>query len=148
MQASARRLSVVSSTFPARRRLIRNVDTRIEYHFMAAHTTSEFHRWTRRLGKRWIYGLEVWSSLGFLLGPLLLGAGGISKYSWLLILRFALLVGGVLFWVAHRFCYYHCIKCPRCGYNPTRTKEGRIKKNWKATDTQVSKLTNCPKCGY
>jgi hypothetical protein len=46
------------------------------------------------------------------------------------------------------FCYYRFIRCPQCGHNPTRTKEGKRKKNFRASDTQLSKLTHCPKCEY
>jgi hypothetical protein len=55
---------------------------------------------------------------------------------------------GVAFVVAlvQRGLFYRAIRCPRCGHNPNRFKNGKnvpVKAAW----TRLAPLTVCPQCG-
>jgi len=60
----------------------------------------------------------------------------------LVIFMIAFLFGFIYDWM-----FFNLITCPKCKYNPTRTKEGRKKKVGHASiRTSLDKLEQCPKC--
>lgn len=114
---------------------------------MAKPAPSKSHVWIEKIGKMWILRLEFAAEAGLPLSLVVIAAGSFSKGPWLLNLGFVLLALVFVGFFIWSFCYYHFIRCPQCGHNPTRTKEGKRKKNFRASDAQLSKLTHCPKCG-
>ncbi len=100
------------------------------------------------MGKSWILRLDLVSEISLPVAILVMGIGSIVNISWLVRTGLTMLALSFVLFGIWQFCYFNYIKCPQCGHNPTRTKEGRRKKNFRAIATEVSKLTNCPKCGH
>ena len=53
------------------------------------------------------------------------------------------LMGGAL----EMYFIYYTIKCPNCGYNPTRNKNGKWSGE-KNLEGKIKKMTECPECKY
>ena len=104
------------------------------------------HVWVNHIGVGWIGYISFLADLLPILGVALLAIGGTFKVDWCLFTGFGIIVAGFICVALYSFLFYRIIKCPVCGFNPTRTKEGRARKNHRATETIVSKLTACPKC--
>lgn len=108
--------------------------------------TEPHYTWVRSIGRAWIGYLDFTSSIAMLLGVVFAAAGGMLKVDWLMFAGLSLLLVSVCSMVLYWFLFYRFIKCPVCGYNPTRTKDGRKRKNHRATETIISRLSACPKC--
>ena len=48
--------------------------------------------------------------------------------------------------LAHHFAFFTFIRCPHCGLNPTRTKQGK-KMNVKTVWRRLERYESCPRCG-
>jgi hypothetical protein len=46
----------------------------------------------------------------------------------------------------HQAAFFSLIRCPVCGYNPTRTMKGK-KLVYKTAWSRLAKYEHCPKCG-
>ncbi len=57
---------------------------------------------------------------------------------------FLLYVSGLC---ASYFLFYHTIKCPECGHNPTRRKDGKVASP-RYLEGKFKKMTECPECAY
>jgi hypothetical protein len=107
--------------------------------------------WLIRTGQLWKLRAEVWVGLlGF--AGLLLG---------LLSLLAAFTVGPVVLWAAGVFwalygfakfgvfwLKYHHIRCPRCGYNPTREADSGRRLPDDVVHEHLAIIEICPACAY
>jgi hypothetical protein len=102
--------------------------------------------WVRAIRRYWLLPAEMVGILllilGFLAGVLL---------SMLRSKSVAVVVGclwGASFVVTmlHHAAFFSLIRCPVCGYNPTRTLKGK-KLAYKTALSRLAKCEHCPKCG-
>ena len=114
--------------------------------------------WVRRIHRNWIFQLEaIGSFYGFSLIPLsILAVVGlvVSAYfvkppvlvvfvfigtAWALYFAVDTLVG---------IFTYNLIRCPKCGFNPTRRKADGRSVNPDIMCRRLEKLEECPACGF
>src|ERR1043166_2876958 len=106
--------------------------------------------WLRHTGQLW--------KVGFRLVPSLLGFFGLIASIplafvslWVVWLRWALLcfwIGYLLLYGLQEFLEFYCIKCPRCGYNPTRRKSDKKELPLSLATKRLCEWRGCPECGY
>ena len=108
--------------------------------------TESHHVWVKHIGVGWIGYFSFLADLLPLLGVVILAIGGAFKVDWCLFTGLGIILAGFICAAMYSTLFYCVIKCPVCGFNPTRTKDGRRRKNHRATETIVSKITTCPKC--
>jgi|GEM_PF-5971874 hypothetical protein len=105
-----------------------------------------YYIWVKSLGLNWLGYVSLVSELAPLLGIVVLSVGGLTKSYVTIYTGLAILGVGIAAFFIYTFFFFHSIRCPKCGYNPTRKKDGSRRKNFRATETSVSKLVACPKC--
>ncbi|MBB6096437.1 hypothetical protein HNQ60_005359 [Povalibacter uvarum] len=105
------------------------------------------HPWLQRTGQMWKFDLEGYLGLlGFFsFGILLLSlvASIFISRAWLLgvaLMSIYLLLGFVSAYV-----FYYRIRCPKCGHNPTRRKDGKWASS-RHVETKLQKMELCPVC--
>ena len=104
------------------------------------------YQWLRRIHRYWILPAEMVSTALFiaaLSSVVLLSLIGARQIvpSILCALLPASFIAGML----HHFVFYRAIRCPDCGHNPTRYKNGRnmpVKTAWK----RLRDMESCPIC--
>jgi hypothetical protein len=107
--------------------------------------------WLARTGQLWKLQAEVWAGLlgfaGALLAVLFLSAA--------FVLGPAILWAAGVIWALYGFAHfgtawlkYHRIRCPRCGYNPTRETDGGGRLPNDVVHERLATLEVCPVCGY
>jgi hypothetical protein len=108
------------------------------------------YRWLRRIGRYWILPSEMIPLVNVVLCAIVAGLAprvgvppSIIKY-----ICSALLVSGIIWMFAQQHLFYSAIRCPACGHNPNRTKEGRrMRYGMNAMWTRLRSLSHCPSCG-
>src|SRR5262245_52353834 len=106
--------------------------------------------WISNSGQRWKVGFEVYVGLFGFIGAAI---GLVSLIASFFVGPKALwLFGGV--WavygalrLAQYFIVYHFIRCPRCGFNPTRRQPDGKAMNAAVLWGRLGGLESCPNCG-
>ena len=105
--------------------------------------------WIRHINRLWVLEAEMLSSAFLVLGILVFLAGAFLPKSWhgvacgqfLIVASFPVTM--LQWWLL-----YHIVKCPRCGHNPTRTKDKKHKKmGTNLVWSRLRKYETCPECG-
>ncbi|CAN5457722.1 hypothetical protein BH09VER1_BH09VER1_55470 [soil metagenome] len=103
--------------------------------------------WLEKTGQIWKYELEGYLGI---LGAVSLAVLIVSLLASLVV-RWAWIVGAslmalyFLLGLASILVFYYTIRCPACGYNPTRKKDGK----WASTrylEGVFKKMELCPAC--
>jgi hypothetical protein len=104
------------------------------------------NRWLRSIGKYWILSSELAPNIllvGAFLGMFICFAIG-QKNAGLTV--FVVLISTSFIATAIQYhLFYHFIRCPRCGYNPTRYKNGKNIPT-KTVYKRLQDLEYCPAC--
>jgi endogenous inhibitor of DNA gyrase (YacG/DUF329 family) len=104
--------------------------------------------WLSATGQRWKYCFDLFIGVYGFFATLLAVGFGFAALMWpkmgyvSLALIAIYLLGGLI----EMYLMYWTIKCPKCGHNPTRRKDGK----WASPrylEGKFRKLTECPKCG-
>jgi hypothetical protein len=112
-----------------------------------SHAALREFTWVRAIHRYWLLPAEMVGIglliLGFLAGVVLSLLGGREIV--------AVAVGclwGASFLVTmlHHVAFFSLIRCPACGYNPTRTLAGK-KLAVKTALTRLARYEHCPRCG-
>jgi hypothetical protein len=108
--------------------------------------TSNDYRWLRSIHRYWILQAETVSILlfiaAFTLAPVLSFLDVEHLVGWTF---GGLLLASFLAALTQHFLFYRAIRCPICGFNPTRHKNGKNlprKTAWK----RLASMDNCPSC--
>jgi len=108
--------------------------------------TSKNYRWLRGIHRYWILQAEiVWLLLfiaAFALAPTLALFDAEHLVGWTF---GGLLVASFLAAVIQHFFFYRAIRCPKCGYNPTRHKDGTNLPR-KTALKRLAEMDSCPSC--
>jgi hypothetical protein len=108
------------------------------------------YEWLENTGQGWKVTFEVWVGL-FGFASVLLGLASLlfSAFAGPKVLWPAGVLWGIygLLRATQYVIVYHCIRCPRCGFNPTRrAADGRVMHE-KTMYARLAKLQSCPQCG-
>ena len=104
--------------------------------------------WLASTRQSWKYNVDLVVGIYGFFAVMVALAFGLAAFIWprfgyvSLVLVGLYLVGGCV----EMFVMYYLIKCPRCGHNPTRTKEGK----WASPrylEGKFKKMGECPRCG-
>ena len=107
--------------------------------------------WIEQTNQMWKVEFEIWVGLFGFLSIAVTFVGVFVR----MFVSFPLwwIVGGM--WSTYvvgnlfaRFLMYHRIKCPSCGYNPTRRKKDGKPISSKMFNSKVGALRFCPRCGH
>jgi hypothetical protein len=104
------------------------------------------YEWLRGIHRYWILPLEIASTVLLIAIPVsafVFWLAGLGDHS---ATAAALLAASFGIALVHHLAFYHLIRCPKCGHNPTKYKNGKkIPRNaaWK----RLSNYDACPKCG-
>jgi hypothetical protein len=74
---------------------------------------------------------------------LILGRPGVGNATWKA--GASLLAASLVVTLLHHVAFFALIRCPRCGYNPTRTLAGK-KMSIKTVVRRLEKFERCPRC--
>jgi hypothetical protein len=101
--------------------------------------------WVRSIGRYWLLPAELLGTLLLvvaavlmILGRTSLGSGTWKVGAWLLAASLALTL-------LHHVAFFSLIRCPACGYNPTRTLAGK-KMSVKTVHARLARYEQCPRC--
>ena len=104
--------------------------------------------WIETTNQKWKYWFEAYLGMfgffAFAFALVFAIAGLVWKY--LLFVSGGLILLYILGGLVEMYIFYYTIKCPRCGHNPTRRKDG----GWASPrylEGKFRKMTNCPQCG-
>jgi len=112
-------------------------------------TAATEYVWSKSIGRYWILKLEIVPTIFLVLAIAAATvwafapqpAGGIGSY-----VAGASVATSFLVAMIQHFLFYRAIRCPRCGHNPNRYKNGKnlpTKTAWK----NLASMTECPACG-
>jgi hypothetical protein len=104
-------------------------------------------QWLRKIHRYWILPIEGVARILLILGVLLaLLAGWIFNGSMMGTVFGVFLGLGFAATLIQYFLFYGMIRCPKCGHNPTKYKNGKNKPRNTACK-HLHGLERCPACG-
>lgn len=104
-------------------------------------------RWLRRIGRLWILKAEM--AVPALMGSTLLATvvlTAVGRPGWIAPAAAVLLGASFCSAIAQHLLFFHAIRCPACGYNPTRSKKEHKKMSVKLVWARLRPLEECPEC--
>jgi hypothetical protein len=113
-----------------------------------ARLSDDEFRWLRRIGRLWILKAEMVPMLllaSMLISAVLLLLIGLS--GWVAPAAAMFVCGSFGAAIVQHFLFFHAIRCPECGYNPTRSKRENKKMSVKPVWSRLRPLENCSECG-
>jgi hypothetical protein len=110
-------------------------------------TPKPHHVWVTRIGRLWVFGLEFVMVILLFVGAGCLTVFGIFKIEALAWVGLSLVALYIALIFVSQFAFYHLVKCPHCGYNPTRVKATGRKMHGRIAAARLRDLENCPECG-
>lgn len=106
--------------------------------------------WLTRTRQRWKLVVEVWSML-YKVAAILLSILSLALLSFfgptILFVTAGIWFAGFLLFLAGAAAKYLCIRCPRCGHNPTRNPESGAWYSDEELYERLASLEACPACG-
>jgi hypothetical protein len=99
--------------------------------------------WVKGLRRFWLLRLELLGIGLMILAFIALIVGRSGHELWTV--GVCLLVASFVVTMLQHFLVYTLIRCPACGYNPTRTLAGK-KMSIKSVTTRLARYERCPRC--
>jgi hypothetical protein len=104
--------------------------------------------WVRRIGRNWVLNAQAFTGSVFYLGLFIALVGFFLPARWYVALA-GLLIACTYPLAAgtERWLFFHCIKCPKCGFNATFGKTTGAPLNYAVAWSRLEQYVCCPRCG-
>lgn len=104
--------------------------------------------WVRRIRRNWVLNAQLLTGSVVYLGLFIALVGFFLPDRWHVALVGLLLACTYpLAAAAERWFFYHCIKCPKCGFNAAFGKTTNEPLNYAVAWSRLERYICCPRCG-
>ena len=115
---------------------------------MAKDPPKEEFVWVKHLGRYWMLPARLVPAGLFILGAIVSFVGWkAAENSTVAVVGVVILLSSIPTYVLNSLLIYRLIKCPHCGYNPTRNKAKGKPMSFDLVFSRLAKFECCPECG-